>query len=157
MAKDLLITLEDRPGEGARLGEALGNAGVNIEGLCAVANAGRGMVHVLVEDVAGARTALGSAGITIDRETDVIVGPPIADTDVDKPGLLGAMAGYFRRSLVLKAAGRARLTRASRDPNVRLTRATRDPKVLLTRASRDPKVRLTPSEGAADSGDRQPG
>ncbi len=92
MAKDLLITLEDRPGEGARLGEALGNAGVNIEGLCAVVDAGRGMVHVLVEDVAGARTALGSAGITIDGETDVIVGPPIADTDVDKPGLFGAMA-----------------------------------------------------------------
>ena len=35
MAKDLAITLEDRPGEGARLGEALGNAGVNIEGFCA--------------------------------------------------------------------------------------------------------------------------
>ena len=92
MAKDLLITLEDRPGEGARLGEALGNAGVNIEGLCAVANAGRSIVHILVEDVAGARAALDRAGIKVDGETDVIVGPPIAETDVDKPGQFGAMA-----------------------------------------------------------------
>ncbi len=31
MAKDLTVSLENKPGEGARLGEALGNAGVNIE------------------------------------------------------------------------------------------------------------------------------
>jgi hypothetical protein len=92
MAKDLVVTLDDTPGEGARLGEALGNAGVNIEGLCAVVDAGKGMVHVLVEDVAGARVALDGAGITVEGETDVIVSPPIADTDVDKPGQFGAMA-----------------------------------------------------------------
>lgn len=92
MVKDLLITLEDAPGEGAKLGEALGNANVNIEGLCAVVDEGRGIVHVLVEDVAGARAALDGVGITVDRETDVIVSPPIADADVDKPGMFGAMA-----------------------------------------------------------------
>jgi hypothetical protein len=92
MAKDLLITLEDMPGQGARVGEALGNAGVNIEGLCAVVDGGKGTVHVLVDDVAGARAALDGAGIRVGGETDVIVGPPIADTDVDKPGLFGAMA-----------------------------------------------------------------
>jgi len=31
MATDFTIILEDRPGELARVGEALGNAGVNIE------------------------------------------------------------------------------------------------------------------------------
>jgi len=92
MAKDLLVTLEDTPGEGARLGEALGNAGVNIEGLCAVVHEGKGIVHVLVEDVAGARAALDGAGITVEGETDVIVSPPMTDTDVDKPGQFGAMA-----------------------------------------------------------------
>ena len=92
MAKDLLVTLEDKPGEGARLGEALGNAGVNIEGLCAVVDAGKGIVHVLVEDVAGARAALDGAGIKVEGETDVIVGPPMSETDVDKPGQFGAMA-----------------------------------------------------------------
>ena len=80
MAKDLLVMLEDAPGEGARVGEALGNAGVNIGGLCAVVDAGRAIVHILVEDVAGARAALDGAGITVDAETDVIVGPPITPT-----------------------------------------------------------------------------
>ena len=91
MAKDLLVTLEDEPGEGARLGEALGNAGVNIEGLCAVVDEGRASVHVLVDDVAGARAALEGAGITVERETDVLVSPPLPDPDVDTPGRFGEM------------------------------------------------------------------
>jgi hypothetical protein len=63
MAKDLSLTLDDKPGEGAKLGEALGNAGVNIEGICTVSNEGQAIVHVLVEDVAAARAALEDAGI----------------------------------------------------------------------------------------------
>ena len=89
MAKDLLVSLEDKPGEGARLGEALGNAGVNIEGMCAVTHEGRGIVHVLVENVAGARAALEGAGIKVEGETDVIVGDLPAD--VDTPGTMGKM------------------------------------------------------------------
>ncbi|MCD2441289.1 hypothetical protein LQ757_03255 [Agromyces sp. SYSU K20354] len=92
MLKDLLITLEDTPGEGAKLGEALGNASINIEGLCAVVDEGRGIVHVLVEDAAAARAAIAGAGLSVEREVDVIVSPPIADADVDKPGVFGAMA-----------------------------------------------------------------
>lgn len=92
MAKDLLVTLEDKPGEGARLGEALGNAGVNIEGLCAIMEGGTGNVHVLVEDVAGAKAALEGAGIPVEAETDVIVSPALPEPDVDTPGRFGAMA-----------------------------------------------------------------
>ena len=92
MAKDLKVTLKDQPGEGARLGEALGNAGVNIEGLCAMMDGGTGAVHVLVDDVAGARAALEGAGITVDAETDVIVSPALPDPDVDTPGKFGEMA-----------------------------------------------------------------
>lgn len=92
MAKDLLVTLEDQPGEGARLGEALGNAGVNIEGLCALMDGGKGTVHVLVDDVAGAKAALEGAGVTVEAETDVIVSPALPDPDVDTPGRFGAMA-----------------------------------------------------------------
>ena len=92
MAKDLLVTLEDQPGEGARLGEALGNAGVNIEGLCATMEGGKGTVHILVEDVAGARAALEGAGVTVEAETDVIVSPALPDPDVDTPGVFGGMA-----------------------------------------------------------------
>jgi hypothetical protein len=92
MAKDLKVTLKDQPGEGARLGEALGNAGINIEGLCASMEGGTGTVHVLVEDVAGARAALEGAGITVDAETDVLVSPALPEPDVDTPGRFGAMA-----------------------------------------------------------------
>jgi hypothetical protein len=91
MAKDLTISLEDKPGEGARLGEALGNAGINIEGLAAMVHEGRGFVHVLVEDAGAARAAIEGAGITVDAETDVIVGPPMPEADVDTPGQAGKM------------------------------------------------------------------
>jgi hypothetical protein len=89
MAKDLLVSLADKPGEGAKLGEALGKAGVNIEGMCAVTHEGRGIVHVLVENVAGARAALEGAGIKVEGETDVIVGD--LPSDVDTPGTMGGM------------------------------------------------------------------
>jgi hypothetical protein len=90
MAKDLLVSLADEPGEGAKLGEALGNAGVNIEGMCAVTHEGRGIVHILVEDVAGARAALEGAGIKVEGETDVIIGD-LPSENVDSPGTMGRM------------------------------------------------------------------
>ena len=92
MAKDLTVSLEDKPGEGARLGEALGNGGVNIEGMTAMVSEGRGIVHLLVEDAGAARAAIEGAGIKVEGETDVIVGPPLPDTDVDTPGQFGKMA-----------------------------------------------------------------
>jgi hypothetical protein len=90
MAKDLLISVEDKPGEGARLGEALGNAGVNIEGLCAMTHEGMASVHVLVEDVAGARAALEGAGIKVEGETEVLVADLTAN--MSTPGTFGMMA-----------------------------------------------------------------
>ena len=36
MAKDLTIILEDHPGALAKMGETLGEAGINIEGICGV-------------------------------------------------------------------------------------------------------------------------
>ena len=39
MATNITIKLENSPGELARLGEALGGAGINIEGMCAVNSA----------------------------------------------------------------------------------------------------------------------
>jgi hypothetical protein len=92
MSKDLTVSLEDKPGEGARLGEALGNAGVNIEGLCAMVYEGRAIAHVLVEDVASARSALEGAGIKVEGETDVIVSPPIPESQADTPGMFGRVS-----------------------------------------------------------------
>ena len=88
--KDLLVALEDRPGRLADLGEALGNAGINIEGLCGITHEGSGTIHILVEDVVGTRRALDDAGIKVEGETEVIVGD--IPGDVDAPGTLGLMA-----------------------------------------------------------------
>jgi hypothetical protein len=80
--------LEDRPGALAKVGKALGDAGVNIEGLSGVTVAGEGEVHVLVADAAAARTALEGAGIQVEAQNDVL----ILDVE-DKPGTLGEVAG----------------------------------------------------------------
>jgi hypothetical protein len=90
MAKDLTVSLEDRPGALADLGEALGNAGVNIEGICGLGVEGRGIIHVLVEDAAAARKALEGAGIKVEGEAE----PMVAEISgsADTPGELGRMA-----------------------------------------------------------------
>jgi hypothetical protein len=86
MATDLTIYLENRPGTLAEVGEALGNAGVNIEGGCGFPCEGRGVMHVLVNDEAAARSALEGAGIQVAAATEVMV----VDV-VDAPGSLGAV------------------------------------------------------------------
>jgi hypothetical protein len=84
--KDLTVTLEDRPGRLADLGEATGNAGINIEGVCG-AKEGGGAIHVLVEDEAAARAALSDAGLEVGEERDVLV----IDVE-DRPGSMGEVA-----------------------------------------------------------------
>lgn len=87
MVKDLTIILEDRPGTLADMGEILGDAGINMEGMCAVTYEGGSAVHILVEDSAGARQALEAKGIKVSAERDVLV----MDID-DHPGALGVLA-----------------------------------------------------------------
>lgn len=83
---DLTVNLENKPGMLAQLGEALGNAGINIEGVCGVAAAGgsEGEVHILVQDAQLAREALADAGIDCGGERDVEV-----VSLVDQPGEMG--------------------------------------------------------------------
>ncbi len=68
MTSDLTVILEDRPGTLSDVGEALGKAGINIDGLCGFPVEGKGCLHLLVEDAANARSALKSVGIEV-RET----------------------------------------------------------------------------------------
>jgi hypothetical protein len=75
MSTDLMVILEHRPGELARLGEITGEAGVSIRGLAAFTGEGRGVVHVLLDDeaVARCRAALERAAIGIADEREVLV------------------------------------------------------------------------------------
>jgi hypothetical protein len=87
MAQDLTVTLEDRPGALAEMGEALGKVGINIDGMCGFTFDGKGEIHILVEDVAGARRALEAIGIEVGAAIDVL----IVDAE-DRPGMLGTVA-----------------------------------------------------------------
>jgi hypothetical protein len=88
MAIDLTLYLDDQPGELARLGDLLGEAGANIAGLCALTSGGgQAEVHILVDDPTPAFQALEHAGIKIIAEQEVLV------LDVkDQPGALGEVA-----------------------------------------------------------------
>jgi hypothetical protein len=81
---DLTIELEDKPGTVAAAAEALGKAGVNIEGFAGFNVGGKGIAHVLVEDASKARRALESAGTRVTGEQQVMV----LEVD-DRPGSLG--------------------------------------------------------------------
>jgi len=85
--KDLTIILEDRPGALADMGEALGRAGVSIEGGGAWVVDGRGVAHFLFADGAAARRALEAAGIEVLAEREVLV----QRLKQDVPGQLGLL------------------------------------------------------------------
>lgn len=71
--KDLEIALEDRPGALAEMGEALGRAGVSIEGGGAWVVGGEGVAHFLFHDGATAVRALEAACIRVVAQRDVVV------------------------------------------------------------------------------------
>ena len=84
MTKDLTVILEDRPGTLADVGEALGKAGINIDGLCGFPCEGKGILHILVEDAAAARRALEEIGLEVRGERQVL----ILELE-DRPGAFG--------------------------------------------------------------------
>ena len=88
MAIDLTIELDNTAGELARLGEAFGTGGVNIEGLCAVTAGGpTAEVHVLVEEAEAAFEALARAAIPVESEREVAV----IEVE-DRPGVIGEVS-----------------------------------------------------------------
>jgi hypothetical protein len=90
MMKNLKLILEDRPGALAKVGEAFGKAAINIEGLCGITCEGKGVIHVLVDDVEKARGALAANNIEIAEEMDVLV----LDVE-DRPGVLGNISRHL--------------------------------------------------------------
>jgi hypothetical protein len=112
MATDLTLYLDDQPGELARVGDALGKAGTNIVGLCALTTGGgQAEVHILVQDATSAFEALHDAGIKIVAEQEVIV----LDVE-DRPGALGDVAHKLGKA-------RVNLTTAYLATNTRLVLA----------------------------------
>jgi hypothetical protein len=86
--KDLTIALENRPGALADMGDALGRAGVSIEGGGAWVVDSQAVAHFLIEDITAARSALEAAGIPVLSERDVL----IQRLDQAEPGQLGKIS-----------------------------------------------------------------
>ena len=70
---DVSMRLDDRPGALAEMGEALGRAGVSIQGGGAWVVDGSGTAHFLFADGDAARRALEAAGIEVLTVRDVVV------------------------------------------------------------------------------------
>jgi len=88
MPKDLTVIVRNQPGELARMGETLGRAGVNIEGMCGMTVGDRGIIHVLVDDATAASLALEEDDFPVPEETEVL----LVDVEEDRPGQLGKIA-----------------------------------------------------------------
>ncbi len=84
---DVALRLEDRPGALADMGDALGRAGVSIEGGGAFVVDGTGVAHFLFEDGHAARRALEAAGITVSEVSEVLT----QKLNQDEAGQLGKL------------------------------------------------------------------
>lgn len=85
---DVSVVLDDWPGALAEFGEALGAAGVSVEGGGVWVHGGRGLAHFLVTDAPAAVAALEAAGLG-----PVTVSPVVSvRLAQDVPGQLGAFA-----------------------------------------------------------------
>jgi hypothetical protein len=86
--QDLTIRLKNQRGALADMGEALGRAGVSIEGGGGFTWEGTTVVHFLFEDGAAAQDALLEAGIEVLAVRDVL----IQRLDQETPGQLGKIS-----------------------------------------------------------------
>ncbi len=81
-----IVELENRPGELARLGEALGERGINITAIGGAGSGGGGGIGLVTNDEAGTREVLKAAGIAA-REIGLV-----SVSLEQKPGTLGEVA-----------------------------------------------------------------
>lgn len=75
METDIKVTLLNQPGTLLRASDALGRAGVNIDGACGYVADGKGVYHVLVHEAERARRALIDAGLEVQEERPVVATP----------------------------------------------------------------------------------
>ncbi len=86
-ATQLTVSLENRPGTLAHLAKLLGDAKVNILAFNATTAGYEGTVHLVVDNVAKAKEALGAAGLSYTEREVLQVAL------ANRPGALGRFAG----------------------------------------------------------------
>ena len=93
MLEEITVTVDDRPGSLADVGELLGSNGVNIETLCASTHNGQGVIHFVVDDGEDAAEILASNGYKVEGSR-----PVLAVTIDDRPGELGRYCRHLARA-----------------------------------------------------------
>jgi hypothetical protein len=84
--KDCAIELTHRPGDFARVAEALAHRGINIKALAAISIEGHAIVRILPDDIQAARSAFEAANIRFEEgEVHVVLLE-------NEPGVLAAVA-----------------------------------------------------------------
>jgi hypothetical protein len=81
----------DGPDSLACIGEILGDAGVNIEGLCLITCDGLQVIHFVVEDAVTARFVLEKGGLRIKDESEVFILHKDEKRVTGKPGSFGGI------------------------------------------------------------------
>lgn len=71
--QDLVVIVDDVPGELRRLTHTLGNAGINIEGMAALTGQGTSVIHILVSEPERALMALAAAQLEARAVHDAVV------------------------------------------------------------------------------------
>jgi hypothetical protein len=100
MLEEIIVTVDDKPGTLAEIGELLGGANVNIETLSASAHNGTGYVHLVVDDGEDAAEVLLASGFKIEATR-----PMLTATLDDRPGELGRYCRELaRRGVDISAA-----------------------------------------------------
>lgn len=90
----LTLTMQSKPGVLATVCQALANAGINVDGVCAPETAGKGKVRLLVGDAARAQAVLKQAKLRAATEE------ALALTLENRPGSLAEVAGRLARAKV---------------------------------------------------------
>ena len=85
-AKQLTVTVPDRPGMLGDVASALGAKKINIEGICAATTGGGGMIWMVVDNNAAAKKVFAQNGWQASEDEVLAVDLP------DSPGSLGRFA-----------------------------------------------------------------
>jgi hypothetical protein len=92
--RQLIVSLESKPGVLAKLSRTVADAGINMTALCAPETAGRGKIRLLVSDLARAKETLTTAKYRFSEEQVVTV------VLENRPGTFAGIAGKLAQARI---------------------------------------------------------
>jgi hypothetical protein len=111
-ARQLTVSIENRPGTLASVGSALGHAKVNIIAFLSGASGAEGYVQLVVDDVKKAESALEDAGFSYSEQDVLHIEVP------NKPGAIGELARKLATKNINITSGYATTVKVSSKASV---------------------------------------